>query len=79
MGANIGFSNSRTEGQKTAVVANVPPGFIAPETDLLLPTYRLKIGVTSKKAFTCQLAAHLALVKGRLSCAEKSKIANFVI
>ena len=66
--------HARAEGQKIAVVVNVPTSTMAREADLLLPTHAgPEIGVASTKAFTCQLAvlaslaANLARAKGRLS------------
>ena len=62
------------EGQRIAVVVNVPTSSMAREADLLLPTHAgPEIGVASTKAFTCQLAvlaalaANLARDKGRMS------------
>ena len=73
--------HARTEGQKIAVVVNVPTSTMAREADLLLPTHAgPEIGVASTKAFTCQLAvlaalaANLARAKGRLSPAEEKEI-----
>jgi glucosamine--fructose-6-phosphate aminotransferase (isomerizing) len=65
--------HARAEGQKIAVVVNVPTSSMAREADLLLPTHAgPEIGVASTKAFTCQLAvlaalaANLARAKGLL-------------
>ena len=65
--------HAREEGQKIAVVVNVPTSSMAREADLLLPTHAgPEIGVASTKAFTCQLAvlaalaANLARARGRL-------------
>ncbi len=73
--------HARAEGQKIAVVVNVPTSSMAREADLLLPTHAgPEIGVASTKAFTCQLAvlaalaANLARAKGRLSADEEAKI-----
>jgi glucosamine--fructose-6-phosphate aminotransferase (isomerizing) len=73
--------HARAEGQKIAVVVNVPTSTMAREADLLLPTHAgPEIGVASTKAFTCQLAvlaalaANLARAKGRLSPAEEKQI-----
>jgi glucosamine--fructose-6-phosphate aminotransferase (isomerizing) len=73
--------HARGEGQKIAVVVNVPTSTMAREADLLLPTHAgPEIGVASTKAFTCQLAvlaafaANLAKAKGRLSPAEEREI-----
>jgi glutamine---fructose-6-phosphate transaminase (isomerizing) len=73
--------HARGEGQKIAVVVNVPTSTMAREADLLLPTHAgPEIGVASTKAFTCQLAvlaalaANLARAKGRLSPAEEKNI-----
>lgn len=66
--------HAREEGQKIAVVVNVPTSSMAREADLLLPTHAgPEVGVASTKAFTCQLAvlaalaANLARAKGRLT------------
>ncbi len=66
--------HARAEGQKIAVVCNVPTSTMAREADLLLATHAgPEIGVASTKAFTCQLAvlaalaANLARARGRLS------------
>ncbi|MET0374335.1 MAG: glutamine--fructose-6-phosphate transaminase (isomerizing) [Rhizorhabdus sp.] len=73
--------HARAEGQKIAVVVNVPTSTMAREADLLLPTHAgPEIGVASTKAFTCQLAvlaalaANLARAKGRLTQAEEKEI-----
>ena len=73
--------HAKAAGQKIAVVVNVPTSSMAREADLLLPTHAgPEIGVASTKAFTCQLAvlaafaAHLAVVKGRMSRDEEIEI-----
>jgi len=73
--------HARAEGQKIAVVVNVPTSSMAREADLLLPTHAgPEIGVASTKAFTCQLAvlaalaANLARAKGRLTPAEEKAV-----
>lgn len=73
--------HSKEQGQKIAVVVNVPTSSMAREADLLLPTHAgPEIGVASTKAFTCQLAvlaalaAHLAVVKGRMSRDEERDV-----
>jgi len=73
--------HARNEGQRIAVVVNVPTSTMAREADLLLPTHAgPEIGVASTKAFTCQLAvlaalaANLARAKGRLSREEERVI-----
>ncbi|ATE64795.1 glutamine--fructose-6-phosphate transaminase (isomerizing) [Rhizorhabdus dicambivorans] len=73
--------HARSEGQKIAVVVNVPTSTMAREADLLLPTHAgPEIGVASTKAFTCQLAvlaalaANLARAKGRLDRREEKEI-----
>ena len=65
--------HARAQGQRIAVVVNVPTSSMAREADLLLPTHAgPEIGVASTKAFTCQLAvlaalaANLARAKGRI-------------
>jgi len=73
--------HAKAEGQKIAVVVNVPTSSMAREADLLLPTHAgPEIGVASTKAFTCQLAvlaalaANFARAKGRLTAAEEKLI-----
>jgi len=73
--------HAKAEGQKIAVVVNVPTSSMAREADLLLPTHAgPEIGVASTKAFTCQLAvlaalaANFARAKGRLRAAEEKLI-----
>ncbi|QAY75623.1 glutamine--fructose-6-phosphate transaminase (isomerizing) [Sphingosinicella sp. BN140058] len=73
--------HARSEGQRIAVVVNVPTSSMAREADLLLPTRAgPEIGVASTKAFTCQLAVLAALAakvardKGRLTEAEEREI-----
>jgi glutamine---fructose-6-phosphate transaminase (isomerizing) len=73
--------HAKSQGQKIAVVVNVPTSSMAREADLLLPTHAgPEIGVASTKAFTCQLAvlaalaAHLAVVKGRMTRAEEQEV-----
>ncbi|WP_174297267.1 glutamine--fructose-6-phosphate transaminase (isomerizing) [Sphingomonas bacterium] len=73
--------HARAEGQKIAVVVNVPTSTMAREADLLLPTHAgPEIGVASTKAFTCQLAvlaalaANLARAKGTLKPGEERAI-----
>ncbi len=61
--------HARREGQKIAVVVNVPTSTMAREADLLLPTHAgPEIGVASTKAFTCQLAVLAALVAEPRAC-----------
>ncbi len=73
--------HARSEGQKIAVVVNVPTSSMAREADLLLPTHAgPEIGVASTKAFTCQLAvlaalaANFARARGRLTAEEEKEI-----
>ena len=73
--------HARAEGQKIAVVVNVPTSSMAREADLLLPTRAgPEIGVASTKAFSCQLAVLAALAtkvardKGRMSAEEEREI-----
>ncbi len=75
------LQHARAEGQKIAVVVNVPTSTMAREADLLLPTHAgPEIGVASTKAFTCQLAvlaalaANFARARGRLSADEERLI-----
>ena len=73
--------HSKDNGQKIAVVVNVPTSSMAREADLLLPTHAgPEIGVASTKAFSCQLAvlaalaAHLAVVKGQMTRDEEREV-----
>ena len=73
--------HARSQGQRIAVVVNVPTSSMAREADLLLPTHAgPEIGVASTKAFTCQLAvlaalaANLARAKGRIDPDEEKDI-----
>ena len=73
--------HAKAAGQKIAVVVNVPTSSMAREADLLLPTHAgPEIGVASTKAFSCQLAvlaalaAHLAVVKGKMTRAEEQEV-----
>ncbi len=75
------LQHARSEGQKIAVVVNVPTSTMAREADLLLPTHAgPEIGVASTKAFTCQLAvlaalaANFARARGRLTGLEEKAI-----
>jgi glucosamine--fructose-6-phosphate aminotransferase (isomerizing) len=75
------LQHARAEGQKIAVVVNVPTSTMAREADLLLPTHAgPEIGVASTKAFTCQLAvlaalaANFARARGRLTADEERLI-----
>jgi len=72
---------ARAQGQRIAVVVNVPTSSMAREADLLLPTHAgPEIGVASTKAFTCQLAVLAALAakvardKGVMSAQEEREI-----
>ena len=73
--------HAREQGQKIAVVVNVPTSSMAREADLLLPTHAgPELGVASTKAFTCQLAVLAALAakvardKGAMSEQEEREI-----
>jgi glutamine---fructose-6-phosphate transaminase (isomerizing) len=75
--------HAREQGQKIAVVVNVPTSSMAREADLLLPTRAgPEIGVASTKAFTCQLSVLAALAtkfardKGRMSEEEEREIVS---
>ena len=60
---------SKSQGQHTIGVINVPESTIARECEMVVRTYAgPEIGVASTKAFTCQLAALacLALLAGKL-------------
>ncbi|WP_066809452.1 glutamine--fructose-6-phosphate transaminase (isomerizing) [Sphingomonas asaccharolytica] len=78
--------HAKKAGQKIAVVVNVPTSTMAREADLLLPTHAgPEIGVASTKAFSCQLAvlaalaAHLAVVKGKMSRDEEVTVVKHLI
>ncbi|MEJ6595494.1 glutamine--fructose-6-phosphate transaminase (isomerizing) [Parasphingorhabdus sp.] len=78
--------HSKKNGQKIAVVVNVPTSSMAREADLLLPTHAgPEIGVASTKAFSCQLAvlaalaAHLAVVKGKMMREEERDVVKHLI
>ncbi|MBX3562344.1 MAG: glutamine--fructose-6-phosphate transaminase (isomerizing) [Sphingomonas sp.] len=73
--------HARAQGQKIAVVVNVPTSSMAREADLLLPTHAgPEIGVASTKAFTCQLAVLAALAakvardRGAMNAEEEREI-----
>ena len=73
-------------GQTIGVVVNVPTSTMAREADLLLPTHAgPEIGVASTKAFTCQLAvlaalaAHVAVIKGRMSREEEKEVVQHLL
>jgi len=73
--------HARSQGQRIAVVVNVPTSSMAREADLVLPTHAgPEIGVASTKAFTCQLAvlaalaANLARAKRRIDADEEKEI-----
>ena len=73
--------HAKEQGQKIAVVVNVPTSSMAREADLLLPTHAgPEIGVASTKAFTCQLAvlaalaANLASKRGQLAAGDEREI-----
>ncbi len=76
----------KEHGQTIAVVVNVPTSSMAREADLLLPTHAgPEIGVTSTKAFTCQLAvlaalaAHMAVKRGKMSRAEETEVVKHLL
>lgn len=78
--------HAKKAAQKIAVVVNVPTSTMAREADLLLPTHAgPEIGVASTKAFSCQLAvlaalaAHLAVVKGKMSREEEVQVVRHLI
>ena len=53
---------SKSQGQHTLAIVNVPESTIARECEMVMRTYAgPEIGVASTKAFTCQLAALAAL------------------
>jgi glucosamine--fructose-6-phosphate aminotransferase (isomerizing) len=64
--------HARAQGQRIAVVVNVPTSSMAREADLLLPTHAgPEIGVASTKAFTCQLAVLAALAANLARCKDR--------
>src|SRR5690606_30585696 len=72
---------AKAEGQRVAAIVNVRESTIAREADFVLPTLAgPEIGVASTKAFTCQLAALVALAvaagraRGVLSEADEEKL-----
>ena len=72
---------SKSQGQHTLAVVNVPESTIARESELVVRTYAgPEIGVASTKAFTCQLSALacLALVaakqRGQLTPAKEQEL-----
>ena len=74
--------HSKENGQKIAVVVNVPTSSMAREANLLLPTHAgPEIGVASTKAFTTQLVAllwfttALAQVRGKDAARIASNVA----
>ncbi len=78
--------HARAEGQKIAVVVNVPTSSMAREADLLLPTMAgPEIGVASTKAFTCQLAvlaalaANIASARGLLSPEDERELVTHLV
>ena len=75
--------HAKAQGQRIAVVVNVPTSSMAREADLLLPTHAgPEIGVASTKAFTCQLAvlaalaANLACARGQIGRDDEKSIVN---
>ena len=80
------LGHCKQAGQTIGVVVNVPTSTMAREADLLLPTHAgPEIGVASTKAFTCQLAvlaalaAHMAVVKGRISREEEKEVVQHLL
>jgi glucosamine--fructose-6-phosphate aminotransferase (isomerizing) len=72
---------AKAQGQQVAAVVNVHTSTIAREADFILPTLAgPEIGVASTKAFTCQLAALIALAiaagraRGHVSADEETKL-----
>jgi glutamine---fructose-6-phosphate transaminase (isomerizing) len=72
---------AKAQGQRVAAVVNVHTSTIAREADFILPTLAgPEIGVASTKAFTCQLAALIALAiaagraRGHVSAGEEAKL-----
>jgi glucosamine--fructose-6-phosphate aminotransferase (isomerizing) len=71
---------AKAQGQRVAAVVNVHTSTIAREADFILPTLAgPEIGVASTKAFTCQLAALIALAiaagraRGHVSAGEEAE------
>ncbi|MFV0645354.1 MAG: glutamine--fructose-6-phosphate transaminase (isomerizing) [Sphingomonadaceae bacterium] len=76
----------KANGQKIAVVVNVPTSSMAREADLLLPTHAgPEIGVASTKAFTCQLAVlaalatHMAVIRGLMTREEEAEVVGHLL
>jgi glutamine---fructose-6-phosphate transaminase (isomerizing) len=72
---------SKSQGQHTLAVLNVPESTIARESEMVVRTYAgPEIGVASTKAFTCQLAALAALAlvaakqRGELTPAKEQEL-----
>jgi glutamine---fructose-6-phosphate transaminase (isomerizing) len=72
---------SKSQGQHTLAVVNVPESTIARESEMVVRTYAgPEIGVASTKAFTCQLAALAALAlvaakqRGELTPAKEQEL-----
>ncbi|MGB7206970.1 MAG: glutamine--fructose-6-phosphate transaminase (isomerizing) [Anderseniella sp.] len=77
---------SKSQGQKTMAIVNVPESTIARESDCVVRTYAgPEIGVASTKAFTCQLTvlACLALAaakaRGTIDEAEEKRLVKALI
>ena len=77
---------SKSQGQHTLALVNVPESTIAREADVALRTYAgPEIGVASTKAFTCQLAALACLAllaakqRGNLSTALEQELVGALV
>jgi glutamine---fructose-6-phosphate transaminase (isomerizing) len=77
---------AREHKQHTLSIVNVPTSTIARESDTVMPTLAgPEIGVASTKAFTCQLAALVALAiaagraRGVLSASDEQRLVHALI
>ena len=76
----------KAHGLTTAVVVNVHESSMAREADVVFPTHAgPEIGVASTKAFTCQVAALMALAvaaaaaRGRIDAAEEARLSKLLM
>jgi glucosamine--fructose-6-phosphate aminotransferase (isomerizing) len=77
---------SKSQGQHTLAVVNVPESTIARESEMVVRTYAgPEIGVASTKAFTCQLSALAALAlvaakqRGHLSPEKEQELVGALL
>ena len=76
----------KAQGLTTTALVNVHESTMAREADILLPTHAgPEIGVASTKAFTCQVAALLALAvaaasaRGRIDAEEEARLVGLLM